>query len=254
MRTFFAIVLFFTLLARAGAQPQFAWRDETLAFSNDTVFAYGVDDAGRLTMHRKAKTPVFSHRCFVVCRAVLQFHKFARFAPERPRVAEENYASLIRRVSRIPAWFPARKTNRRIVIPGYANLREFSRGHEHLLKEELGYWFPTYLRVGNWRMVGPFPRWGQALAARVLTRGLDHGALQAVYITRFPKMNHCLILFDHHRLPKGDERFDACDPNYPGQIGTLFYRQDQQSFEFPKRWFWTGGRVNLMRVYLSPVQ
>src|SRR5438094_285467 len=106
MRALLIISLLFISLSRLHAMPRFDERAETFAFSNDTVFAYGVDEAGRLTMHRKEKAPEFSHRCFVICRAVLQFHKFARFAPEQPRVSEKEYASLIRRVSRIPVWLP----------------------------------------------------------------------------------------------------------------------------------------------------
>lgn len=253
MRTCLKLALLLAVVPCARAAPLFDWRAETFAFSNDTVFSYGVDEAGRLTMQRKEKTPEFSHRCFVLCRATLQFHKFARFAPAQARLAEPEYARLIRRVSRIPVWFSTRQTSGRIVIPGYANLRDFSRGREHQLKENLGLWFPTYLRVGNWRMIMPFPREGQALAARRLVASLDGGKLEAVYITRFPKMNHCLILFEHHRMKNGDLRFDACDPNYPNEIGTLTYLAHEQSFDFPKRWFWTGGRVNLMRVYLSPL-
>lgn len=238
---------------RAAAPTHFDWRADTIAFSNDTVFAYGLDEAGRLTMHAREKAPDFSHRCFVLARAVLQFHKFARFAPGQPRVAPAEYRRLVKHISKIPAWFPERPASRRIVIPGYKNLNDFSRAHEHMLKEELGNWFPTYLRVGNWRMVGPFPRFGQALAARRLTAALDRGELQAVYITWFPQMNHCIVLFDYQRLPNGDINFDAYDPNYPNQLSSLKYRSAQRDFDFPKTWFWPGGHVNLMRVYLSPL-
>ena len=251
MRWLSKLILLFALLGHAHAASKFNWKVETFSFSNDTVFSYGVDEAGHLTMHRKEKAPEFSHRCFVLCRAVLQFHKFARFDPRQPRVAEKEYASLIRQVSRRPVWLP--ESAHSIVIPGYANLHDFSRGREHLLKENLGNWFPTYLRVGNWRMVGPFPRSGQALAVRQLVRGIERGHLPAVYITRFPKMNHCLVLFAFHRQANGDLRFDAYDPNYPNQIGALDYRTAEKSFSVPPRWFWTGGRVNLMRVYISPL-
>ncbi|MEA3186991.1 MAG: hypothetical protein QOD99_821 [Chthoniobacter sp.] len=251
MRPFFPALLLILFSIRAGAAPQFDPGSETFAFSNDTVFSYGVDEAGQLTMRRKEKEPPFAHRCFVLCRAVLQFHKFAVFAPDRPRMSDVEYRRLVRRVSRIPVWFP--EARRGVVIPGYTSLHQFSRGHERMLKEELGNWFPTYLRFGNWRMVGPFPRWGQSLASRRLIAHLDEGALQAVYITRFPKMNHCLIVFDYQREKNGDVRFVVYDPNYPNEIGTLRYSASEKSFDFPKRWFWTGGRVNLMRVYLSPL-
>jgi hypothetical protein len=235
-----------------AATAAFNWRTDTIAFSNDTVFAYGIDEAGHLTMHRREKPARFAHRCFVLVRAVLQFHKFARFDPSLPRVSEDQYASLIRRVCRIPIWMPA--PARLIVIPGYRNLNDFSHAHENVLKQNIGNWFPTYLRFGNWRMIGPFPRFGQANAYAQLTRGLDRGKLQAVYLTRFPKMNHCVILFDYHSINGGrTTRFDAYDPNYPNTLSWVEYDATQRSFNFERRWFWPGGRVNLMRVYLSPI-
>jgi hypothetical protein len=238
------------LSARAAAPTHFDWRADTIAFSNDTVFAYGIDEAGRLSIHRRATPARFAHRCFVLVRAVLQFHKFARFAPSLPPATEAEYRELILRVCRAPVWMPERRAGERIVIPGYRNLNEFSRAHEHVMKETIGNWFPTYLRVGNWRMVGPFPRFGQANAYAQIMRGLDRGKLQAVYLTRFPKMNHCVILFDSHRLAGNRTRFDAYDPNYPNWVE---YDAKQRGFDLERRWFWPGGRVNLMRVYISPI-
>lgn len=239
-------------LARASAPTRFNWRADTIGFSNDTVFSYGVDEAGQLTMHKKEKAPDYAHRCFVLTRAVMQFLKFARFAPEQSRISPNQYRRLTMHISRIPVWLSARPEKERVVIPGYKNLNEFSRSYEHMFKEVLGNWLPTYLRVGNWRMVGPFPRSSQEYAARKLVDELSHGKVQAVYITRFPKMNHCIVLFDDHRLPNSDLRFDCYDPNYPNQLGSLLYHSSTRTFDFPKRWFWTGGTVNLMRVYLSP--
>ena len=235
-----------------GSPTHFDWRADTIAFSNDTVFSYGIDEAGHLSMHQREKPADFAHRCFVLARTVLQFHKFARFAPEAPRAAPEEYRRLILRVCRVPVWLREREPGERVVIPGYKNLNEFSRAYEHLMKETIGNWFPTYLRVGNWRMVGPFPRFGQANAWGKIMWGLQAGELQAVYITRFPLMNHCIILFGSHQLTNGVTRFDAYDPNYPNQLSYLDYLPAQRSFDFERRWFWPGGRVNLLRVYLSP--
>jgi hypothetical protein len=236
----------------AAAPTHFDWRKDTIAFSNDTVFAYGIDEAGNLTMHRRETPARFAHRCFVLARAVLQFHKFARFDPSLPQASEEQYRALLLRLFRIPVWMPEADPASRIVIPGYANLNQFSRAHEHVMKETIGNWFPTYLRVGNWRMIGPFPRFGQANACAQIIRGLDRGKLQAVYLTRFPKMNHCVILFDYH-WQSGRIRFDAYDPNYPNTLSWVEYDPAQRGFNFERRWFWPGGRVNLMRVYLSPI-
>jgi hypothetical protein len=238
----------------ARGATHFDWRADTIAFSNDTFFAYDIDAAGNMSIHLR-KTPArFAHRCFVLVRAVLQFRKFARFAPAQPRASEPAYRELILRVCRVPVWTPERAEADRIVIPGYRNLNEFSRAHENTMKGAIGNWFPTYLRVGNWRMIGPFPRFGQANACAQIELGLDRGELQAVYITRFPKMNHCVILFAHHPLDGGRRtRFDAYDPNYPNTLSWVDYDAKERGFDFERRWFWPGGRVNLMRVYISPI-
>lgn len=226
--------------------------EDTFAFSNDTVFAYGVDEQGKLTISKKEKVPDFSHRCFVLCRATLQFLKFARFDPAAPEVSDEEYRRIVRQVSRIPVWLPKRPDNRRIIVPGYANLYNFTRGRQGMLKEELGNWLPTYLRIGNWRIVFPMPRPGQAALARWLTRQIDQGRPCAVFLARFPKMNHVVIVYNYRREPGGSIRFIIYDPNYPGEEAWLRFRAGQSSFELQKRWYFPGGRVNALRVYLSP--
>src|SRR5271154_5013405 len=96
----FGLALLAACGARAAAPTHFDWRADTIAFSNDTVFAYGIDEAGRLTIHRRETPARFAHRCFVLARAVLQFRRFARFAPGEPRATEAEYRALIAQVCR----------------------------------------------------------------------------------------------------------------------------------------------------------
>ncbi|MDB6152336.1 MAG: hypothetical protein JWL90_789 [Chthoniobacteraceae bacterium] len=244
---FFLVVLLFC--KEANARP-FALHNDTFAFSNDTVFAYGIDERGNLEIKKRDKPVEFGHRCFVLTRAVMQFYQFARFAPEQPRLSREEYKKIVLRVCRVPIWSsgPAQ----RIVIPGYRDLHHFSIAYEGLLKENLGGWLPTYLRVGNWRMLMGHPRAGQAAAARWLVKSMDEHRLRALYLARFPHMNHVVIAYDMQRRPNGDLHFTVYDPNYPGEPTFLDYRHDLRSFEFAKRWYFPGGRVNVMRVYISP--
>jgi hypothetical protein len=95
-------------------------------------------------------------------------------------------------------------------------------------------------------------RAGQAAAARWLCDSLDHGRPRAVYIARFPSMNHVVIPYSLDREPGGNVTFHVYDPNYPNEPSWLFYRASERSFEFEKRWYFPGGRVNLMRVFISP--
>ena len=223
---------------------------DTFAFSNDTVFQYGVDEQGRLHISQREKPAEFSHRCFVLSRAVLQFRQFAQFEPRQPRLTRDEYRRRILQICRVPVW--SRRTER-IVIPGYADLHSFSRAYEGLLKEHLGNWLPSYLRVGNWRMAMGHPRAGQAAAARWLSASLDHGQPRALYLARFPHMNHVVIPYAQCREAGGNISFFVYDPNYPNEPSWLFYRASERSFEFEPRWYFPGGRVNVMRVFISPV-
>ena len=231
---------------RAGA---FDLHRDTFAFSNDTVFQYGVDEQGRLHISKREKPAEFGHRCFVLSRAVLQFRQFAQFEPRQPRLSREDYRLRIKQVCRVPVW--SSRTGR-VVIPGYADLHSFSAAYEGLLKENLGNWLPSYLRVGNWRMAMGHPRWGQAAAARWLSAALDRGQPRALYLARFPHMNHVVIPYAQRREPGGKVSFTGYDPNYPNAPSWLFYRASERSFEFEPRWYFPGGRVNVMRVFISP--
>jgi len=185
-----------------------------------------------------------------MARAVMQFHQFARFAPEQPRVSREEYERILRRLFRVAVW--SRGPAEKIVIAGYADLRSFSVAYEGLLKETVGNWIPSYLRWGNWRMATGHLRAGQAAAAEWLVDSLAREQLRAVYLARFPHMNHVIVIYDMERRANGDIRFLGYDPNYPGKPCWLDYRAAERSFEFQKRWYFPGGRVNVMRVFISP--
>ena len=245
----FALCLLLLLAAPLCARD-FDLRRDTFAFSNDTVWQYGVDERGQLHISLRDQPAEFSHRCFVLARAVLQFQQFARFAPEQPKVSREEYRRIIKRVCRVPVWSGGPRE--RIVIPGYRDLHAFSVAYEGLLKEHLGNWLPTYLRIGNWRMAMGHPRAGQAAAARWLERSVAEKKLRAVYIARFPHMNHVVVVYAQRRERNGDIRFLVYDPNYPSQPSWLLYRAAERSFDFEKRWYFPGGRVNVMRVFISP--
>ncbi len=244
------------LLVAAFAVPTVAFprdfdlRRDTFAFSNDTVLRYGLDEEGRLHISRRDKPVEYGHRCFVLARAVMQFHQFARFEPRQPKLSREEYHRRVRQLCRIPVWSSGPRE--KIVFPGFANLHAFSIAYEGLLKEDLGNWLPCYLRVGNWRMATGHLRAGQAAAARWLSRSMEEKKLRALYLARFPSMNHVVVVYAMHPQPNGDIRFDVYDPNYPNEPSWLLYRADQRSFDFDKRWYFPGGRVNVMRIYISP--
>ena len=245
----FSLLLLLLLAPLAGARP-FELQRDTFGFSNDTAWQYGVDEKGKLHISQRQVPAEFSHRCFVLGRGVLQFWQFARFEPAQPRVSREEYRRLLKQVCRIPVWSAGPRE--KIVIPGYRDLHDFSLAYEGLLKENLGNWWPTYWRVGNWRMAMGHPRPGQAAAARWLADSVDHGRLRAIYLARFPSMNHVVIPYAMDREAGGNLSFRVYDPNYPSQPSWVFYRASERSFEFEPRWYFPGGRVNVMRIYISP--
>ncbi|HET6406965.1 MAG TPA: hypothetical protein VFG14_03720 [Chthoniobacteraceae bacterium] len=223
---------------------------DTFEFANETVFQYGVDERGKLNISRRERTPRYAHRCFVMSRAVIQFHQFARFAPERPQVSREQYANLVRKISAIPVWSGG--PHDRVAVPGFRDLRQFSEVMPGVLQENLGAWFPSYVRVGNYRMAMGHPRSGQAAAARWLEQSMTAGKPRALYLSRFPHMNHCVVAYRMERKAGGDLRFWVYDPNYPGKAAWLDYSGARRSFDFEPRWYFPGGQVNVMRVYISP--
>jgi hypothetical protein len=248
-RLLFSLAALLALTALAGAR-EFDLQRDTFAFSNDTVMRYGVDESGRLHISRRDKPIEFGHRCFVLARAVMQFHQFARFEPCQPKLTRDEYRRRIKQLCRIPVW--SRGPHEKIVFPGFADLHSFSIAYEGLLKENLGKWWPSYLRVGNWRMGMGHLRAGQAAAGQWLTESMREKNLRAVYIARFPHMNHVIVAYAAHPQPNGNVHFDVYDPNYPGEPTWLLYRAAERSFDFDKRWYFPGGRVNVMRVFISP--
>lgn len=245
---FFALLLLVhTAVAR---NPDFDIKRDTFAFANETVFAYRVDPDGRLHVGTKEETDAYSHRCFVMSRAVMQFWQFTRFDPRKPKVSREEYTKIIKRVCRIPVW--SRGPKERIVIPGYRDLWQFSTETPDIFQRNIGAWLPSYFRVGNFRMAMGHLRWGQERAARWLEEGLTNGEIRAIYLARFPSMNHCVVVYRMEKKRNGDMRFWTYDVNYPGVPARVDYIAAQRSFEFEPRFYFPGGRVNVMRVYISP--
>lgn len=239
-----------TFTASAAQERRFQLGRDTFAFSNDTAFAYGIDEQGRLRISLREDKPDFSHGCFLMIRACVQFWKFASFVPEAPRISREEYQQRLERLFRIPTWS---STCSKIQFPGFADLEGFSRAYEGLLKENLGNWLATYIRPGNWRLMFGHPRDGQAFVAKWLLDQAKEGQAPAVYLSRFPSMNHAVLVVSAKPELGGDILFKVYDVNYPAKAADLRYVAARKSFDFERRWYFPGGQVNVMRIYLSPL-
>ena len=240
------------MLAPPVEANPFQFPADTFSFSNELYFEYQVRPGNKLIIQRRTDghgSDAYSRHCFVLVRSILQFHKFAEFRPDLPQLSDEEYARRIRRLSRIPAWSSGPK--RKILFPGYPNLYNFSTAHPLVLQENLGLWWPTYLRLGNWRIVLPVPRSGQRRLAQSLKGSVDRGMVQAVFITRFRPINHCLVVYRYRAETTGDLVFLACDVNQPGRLVHLRYQPSDESFYFDRTWYYPGGRVNVLPLYVS---
>jgi hypothetical protein len=245
------VVVFAFLWIAFAHGREFDPRRDGFAFANETVLAYGVDETGHLHVATREAPARFAHRCIAMVRGALQFWKFAQFDPSAPKASAEVYRAKLRKLFRIPAWLSARPPEKRITIPGYPDLWSFSRAQQRLVQEEIGAWLPTYWRVGNWRMACPVTRLFQGSTARSLQKAIPREP-QALFLAKFPSMNHAVLPYAAAPLPDGRLRFRVYDPNYPGESTRLDYVPQRNLFEFEKRFYWPGGAVRAFRIYLSP--
>ncbi len=233
----------------AGDRP-FEFKKDTFNYANELVWEYHVEpQAGKTSFTKRQPPPDYALRCFVLVRSARQFFQNARFEPGPPLVDNATYQQLIRRVVRTNPRqvLPAAE---KVAIPGYANLREFSRAKEALLKAECGGAWQSYLQRGHWRMVFPFNREHQERTAGELVESIRLHRPPVVHVVRFPtvKINHALLLFAAKET--ADEiRFTAYDPNEPSQPLTLTFQRAARRFVYPATKYFAGGQVDVHEVY-----
>jgi hypothetical protein len=239
--------------ARAVAEPaaralrRFDFARDTFAYANDLYWSYEPQPDGVAARPRSGPVE-FGQRCVGLVRSARQFFHAARFSAGRP-LSEAEYRERVRAVlasdprSDAPAAAP-------IVIPGFADLRGFSRAHERLLKEELGGPAASYLQRGNWRMILPFSRSGQRSTVEALQGRLAGGGLPVVRVVNFPviDINHALLVFDADSRG-GEIRFRAYDPNDVERPVVLVFDRASARFRFPRTPYFAGGPVNLYEIF-----
>jgi hypothetical protein len=101
------------------------------------------------------KPDLFANYCFVMVRAVTQFHRFARFDPAATKLSSDEYEGRVAQVVSRSPWADPLPADDRVVIPGYASLYELSRAEE---KAGAGLARPlSWLHWTNWRVVFLMP-------------------------------------------------------------------------------------------------
>lgn len=220
--------------------PGFVFERDTFAFPNEI----------------RAKTPdrddLYANYCFVLARSLRQFFLSARFDPAAPRLDREGYVERVRRVVSRPPWQPALPPAERVVIPGYANLREFSRAEESAVKEGLGGRFWTFVHWTNWRVTFPVSQEHQAHVLEEIREDLAAGRLVQLLVTNWPKpeLNHTVVAFESH-ADGAETALTVWDPNEPGAPGTITFDTARGRFWATRVYETHPGVIRVFRMYYS---
>ena len=232
-----------------SASRPFEFAKDTFSFSNELSWEYFFDANGKWTSRRRHPQPEYTQHCFVVAHSAKQFFKYAKFNPGAPVADEQTYRELVRE---IVFGGDLRSAGPKTIIPGYANLKEFSRARETLLKEECGGAWRSYFQRGHWRIMLPFTRNHQEKAGEDFVRQLKQNQILVVHLVRFPQLsiNHAVVLVGFREREGGIE-FSIYDPNTAGEPGVLNYDRDSRTFELPTNAYFYGGKVNVYEIYRS---
>jgi hypothetical protein len=223
-----------------AAAPAFAFVGDTFAFPNE------------IRARTPARDDLYANYCFVLARAVRQFFAFARFEPGAPPLTHEGYVERVRAIAAQAPWQPAPPADGRVVIPGYANLREFSRAEEAAVKEGLGGRFWTWVHWTNWRVAAPVTPPHQAGVAREIMDELGAGRLVQLLVTNWPKpeLNHTVVAYAYNATPPHVE-FLVWDPNDPGEPGLITFDTELGRFLATRLYDTEPGVIRAFRMYYS---
>ncbi len=229
---------------------RFEFARDTFAFENETFWEYHFDAAsGKTTFSPREPKPDYAHRCFVLTRAARQFHFHACFDQTQKAGDDQDCRRLIRAVITRNVRSAA-QPGKQIVIPGYADLRQFSRAREPLLKSECGGAWRSYVLRSHWRMVFPISRAHQARTAASLAAALQQRLPPIIHLVNFPVLtiNHSMLLFAAAETGAGME-FQAYDPNNTAQPVTLTFEQKTSTFSLPPNRYWAGGALDIIEIF-----
>jgi len=233
--SFAALVLLVALLSMA-----FDFGRDTFAFRNEI-------------RARHPDTPdLYANYCFVLARAMRQFFLFARFDPSQPKLDPAEYVERIRLVVSDAPWHGARPPDDRVVIPGYASLREFSAAQEEAVKRGLGGRFWTLVHPTNWRVTLPVTSGHQETVASEIVADLDQGRLVQLLVTnwRTPELNHTVVAFGYRWTDTALE-LTVWDPNDPTEPGLITFERPARQFVATRVYDTRPGAIRVFRMYYS---
>jgi hypothetical protein len=248
-----SLVVFVASAASNVTASGFRFDQDTLGFTNSTVFAYS---GGQKSLRKEGaeKERPYTRRCFVMSRTALQFYKFARFDPRSAPLDDKALAARLRLIARRPPWHPALSPNDRIVFPGYADLRALSKAHTETFQENIGLGWPTYARIGNYRMF--FRRDDDRYQEKThenLNAALARGEFFVAYLSDYPhyRINHAVLVYARKpaRRPGGIEHYLVYDPNHADAPRELKWSPIMKIFNYQKDEEFVGGYTRVYQVY-----
>lgn len=225
---------------RRASVPGFSFATDTFTFPNE------------IRARHPDRDDLYANYCFVLARGLRQFFAFARFDARAPRLTSEEYAERVREIRARAPWEPALPPDDRVLIPGYANLRDFSREQEAAVKAGLGGRFWTLVHWTNWRVTFPVTRGHQAEVAREVMDELDAGRLVQLLVTNWPKpeLNHTVVAYGYRSAPPGVE-FSVWDPNDPGEPGLVTFDAEASRFLATRLYDTEPGLIRAFRMYYA---
>jgi hypothetical protein len=223
-----------------AAVPAFSFATDTFAFRND------------IRSRNPHREDLYANYCFVLARGLRQFFTFARFDAAASRLSHAQYVERVRAIVSRPPWAEPVPMDDRIVIPGYPDLRAFSRGEEAAVKAGLGGRFWTWVHWTNWRVTFPVTRGHQAGVAREIMQELEAGRLVQLLVTNWPKpeLNHTVVAYAYRATPDGVE-FTVWDPNDPDTPGVMTFQHEAGRFEATRLYDTERGAIRAFRMYFS---
>jgi len=201
------------------------------------------------------KPDLYANYCFVMARAVTQFHRFARFDPAAPRLSAPEYTERVEQVTAYVPWHESLPDAERVVIPGYASLYEFSDDQEAAVKAGLHGRFWSFIHWTNWRVVFPFPASHQERVASQTLTELHAGRLVQWLITNFPhwELNHTVVVYDYRIGDNGAVEFVVYDPNDPYVPGLISFDRVERRFVSTHLFDTSVGGIRAFRMYYWPL-
>jgi hypothetical protein len=225
---------------RASGSVPFSFATDTFAFANE------------IRSRHPGQPGLYANYCFVLARGLRQFAASARFEPSAPRLDHAGYVERVRAVATRSPWLDPLPADERVVIPGYANLREFSAAEESAVKEGLGPRFWTLVHWTNWRITMPVTRGHQATVAQEIVDDLRHRHLSQLLVTNWPKpeLNHTVVAFAYRDGPGGVD-LSVWDPNDPSEPGVITFDRADRRFRATRLFDTEPGVIRVFRMSYS---